>query len=225
MNTNVISQTLKNIASDSDISQMIPRAFVPLEVVAASTAVATEIARIAGKDEPDRHDFLEAVPKYLGSLPKNVEMALEVIKMDAAAVLGIPQLATDYSKLSEAQRRRDEAQAEVDAAELLQGKRLGRIHRLESDLSDAVQQLESWNIDFDSEVAQNEATIVENYGKHSVSGCFDRIAAMEVLRRLAPGAIAGIKGRIKEIEGELVTLRAATVPEVKLTRGKQTLPV
>jgi len=225
MNTNVISQTLKNIATDSDIAQMIPRRFDPLEVVAASTSVATEISRIKGKDEPDRHDYLEAIPKYLGLLPQNVELAQDVIKIDAASVLGIPGLATDQAILTEAQRKLADAQAEVEAAEAIQGKRLARIHRLEEIIVEARREQEAWDIDFDGETAAAETLILENWGKTPVVSPFHVLYQVEVLKRLQPKAVAAIKQRIAEAEKELATLRAATAPEVKLTRGKQALPV
>lgn len=224
MNTNVISQSLKNLASDSDIAQMIPRRFNPLEVVAASTAVATEISRIKGKDDPDRHDYLEAVPKYLGILPQNVELAQDVIKMDAAKVLSIPGLATDQAILTNAQRELAEAQAKVDAAELIQGKRLSRIHRLEEIIVEARREKEAWDIDFDAETASAEASILEHWGKTPVVSPFHALYQVEVLKRLQPKAVAAIKQRITEAETELSTLRGATLPEVKLTRGKQPLP-
>src|SRR6218665_2955360 len=95
-----ISQHLKNLASDYEISALIPRAFAPLEIVAAATSFAREIA---GNDEPNRHDYQKAIPAYLKSLPNSQPLALDVIKLDAAQVLGIPGLVTDHAVLSAAQ--------------------------------------------------------------------------------------------------------------------------
>lgn len=210
----MIPQTIKNLAADPDISGIIPRAFNALQVVAAATATAQQLA---GHEEPNRHHFLEAVPAYLKRLPNSVPLALEVVSMDAALVLGIPGLATDQAQLSEAQSKLANAQAEVDAAEAIQGRRLARIHRLETEIEQANRELEAWQIDFDGVIASQELAILENFGKHSVNGCFERIASMNILRRLAPKATAALKARIGIAEKELAGLRAAA-PEAKRSR-------
>lgn len=203
--TSTIPQQLKNIAADHDVSQMIPRAFVPLEIVAAASLTAKALA---GAAEPDRHHYLRAIPQYLATLPNSVELAQSVIKIDAAAVLGIPGLVADHAILADAQRELSEAQAKVDEAERIQGRRLGRIHRLESDIEQANRELESWNIDFDAEEAAAEAAILEHWGKgYPVNFPFDTLAKTAVLRRLAPGAIAAIKDRISTAQAELDQLR------------------
>lgn len=218
-----ISQSLKNLAADHDISGMIPKAFGTLEVVAAATGKAREIA---GHDEPDRHAYLEAVPAYLKSLPNSVELALSMVKIDAAAVLGIPGLASDHAQLSEAERKLSDAQAEVESAQILQGKRLARIHALEAVIEQAAREVEAWEIDWDGETAAAEKLIVDNWGKHPVSSPFDTLQKIAVLKRLAPAAVANIKASIELAEKELQHLRAVPpAPEpAKLVRGRQPLP-
>lgn len=200
-----ISQTFKNFAGDNDFTAIIPRGYVALEVVAAASVIAKELA---GKDEPDRHHYLKAVPLYLASLPQSIEAAVGIVKLDAAAVLNIPGIATDAEKLAQAQARLASAQAEVESAEVLQGKRLAAIYRHEADLSEANRELEAWQIDLDAEVAEAETAILENWGKCSVVGRLNDLAHVPILRKLQPIALKGINSRIAEATAALAVLHA-----------------
>lgn len=209
-----ISQKLKNIAADHEINAIIPKAFTPLEVVAAATSLAREIA---GHEEPDRHEYLAAVPVYLEKLPNNVQLALDVVKMDASKILLIPGLATDHALLSDAQRKLADAESEVAAAEALQGRRLASIHRLEDAVVQANQDLEAWDIDFDSWETQCDAVIVESFGKVDRTGRLNAAFAhrdqIPHLRRLGPAAVANLNATIADAQAELHELRAQVVTD------------
>lgn len=225
----VISQALKNIAADSDIALMIPRRFPALELVAASTALASEVAAAAGRTEPNRHDYLEAIPRYLKTLPNSVEMAVESINFSAAAVLGISGLVADHAQLTEAQSKLAEAQAEVEAAEMIQGKRLSRILRLEQEASTANDELQAWNeLDFAEWQNRCDTAILESFGKADQLGklnsAFANLDKIPTLRRLQPVAVAAITARISAAEAMISDLRAAAPEPEKLTRGRQKLP-
>ena len=200
-----MNQVFKNLSVDEEITTHIPRHLVPLEVVAAASVIAREIA---GKDEPDRHTYLAAVPRYISSLPDSVEAAVAIVKIDAARSLGIPQLATDAQKLADAQAKLAEAQAEVESAEAVQGKRLQAIHRHERELEEAQRDLESWQIDFEAEIEEAEKSILEYWGRTSVVGRLNDLAHIPILKKLQPIALKAINSRIKEAKGELAKLHA-----------------
>lgn len=198
---------LRNLAADPDIAGMIPRSFPALEVFAACTPKAREIA---GHDDPDRHDYLKALPLYLAALPKSITLALDIIKMDASASLGLPGLAADHKVLSDAQAKLAEAEAAVAEAEALQGQRLARIARLEATITAARTELSAWSIDYAGEIEHAEKLILQHIGKgYPIPGPFQTIAEMNIMKRLAPKATSDIKARIEIAEKELAALATA----------------
>lgn len=222
MNATTIPQYLKNFAADPDFTGQIPQAFSPLLVIAAAASTLPE------GHEPDRHVYLDTVAKYLGSLPKNALLASEMISLDAAKVLGIAGLATDAKTLTAAQDKLAEAFSEVAEAEAAQGKRLAAIHRLERELEDLAAKAEIWTIDFEGHQAEAEGMILEHFGNHDVSGQFIRLYGIQVLRALAPVALAENKASRERAGKELEKLRAET-PQMegaeKPKRQKENQPI
>jgi hypothetical protein len=201
----MIPQTIKNIAADSEIFPSIPRHLNALEVVAAASVIA---AGMALSEEPTRHHFIEALPLYIKSLPADELEAASVVKRDASAVLKI-DLATDHNDLVVATRELEAAQAAVAEAEAREGQKLARVHALEETIRRENEGLQHWQIDFDAEEKTAELQILEHWGKDIVNQPFDTIAKIQILRKLAPQAIAGIKERIAAAESELATLAAS----------------
>lgn len=200
----MIPQHFKNLGDDFEIAGLIPRAFQPLLVVAA-----------ASKDigaEADRHQYLSAVPAYLNRLPNNVELAIETVAMDAASVLGIAGFAQDAKSLSSAQQKLADAEAEVAQAEANRGKRLSAIYRHEREIEDLTRNLQSWDIDFDAQVAEAERIILTFHGVQSIEGQFDRIHRNEVLKRLSPSATADLTARIQRAKADLGLLTETPKP-------------
>ncbi len=201
----MIPLALRNLANDPEINGMIPSAFPALEVVAGATKSARDLA---GNDEPDRHAFLKALPAYLNALPKSVPLALEIIHLDASAVLGIPGLAKDHKTLSAAQAKLSEAESAVAEAEALQGRRLARITALEQDITECQRETEAWEIDFESETESAERRILDYWGKAQVREPFDTIASLQILRKLAPVALEALSSRKAAAEKELSDLQS-----------------
>jgi hypothetical protein len=202
----MIPQHIKNHAADTEISALIPQHLSALETVAASSRLAAEMAK---PHEANRHHFLEAIPQYVASLPDDKSQALVVVRRDAGSVLNIAGLAAEAVELAEAESEVEAAQARVMDAQARQGRKLATIQRLESELTETQRRLEPWQFDFDSAIAAQESAIIEHYGINPCGGAFDRIAQAEILKRLAPVAIAEINGRLAEIEAELAGLRGA----------------
>lgn len=200
--------TFRNLANDYDITQCIPRPFDTLEAVAASSKLAASYATNAGKGEPDRHDFLKAIPAYLKSLPTSTVDALETVRRDAAVALNLPGMAQDVDTLAKAQEKAAKAQAAVDEAEALQGRRIAQIQALEKQREELQSQLAVWEADFDAEISEAENLILEHYGKVIVTAPFERIQMAEVLKRLAPGKLASIRQSIADTEKQLAAAKA-----------------
>jgi len=217
-----IPQIFINLASDQSIE--IPYGLDKFEIIAASSITAARIATAAGKNTADRHDYQAAIKLYLNNLPKDEESARSIIARDAATVLGIPEIASERLALESARRAVAEARAEAEAAELLQGRRLSRILRLEESINEARRDRQAWDIDFEASTAEAELLILTHWGKTPVVAPFHSIYQIEVLKRLQPKALSAIDKRIKEAEDELSALRGATTPEPKpLARGRQNL--
>lgn len=232
IDTKISSPAISNFyrAIAADIRGTIPPEFDPLEIAAACTPNAQDLA---GGADPDRGHFREAVRVYLAKLPADTELALGIVKMDAGKYLGIPGLASDHAKIEAARQALAEAEAEVAALEAENGNRLRRIHLLDREIADARNELPSWQRDWDGIEAQARATIAEKFADQSagkiysmqhVNFAFEDLQRVPILRELAPGAMAKLQGRIAAAEAELAELRA---PEVepseeppKLIRGR-----
>lgn len=210
----------------------IPHAFPPLEVAAAATDIASEMA---APEAPNPAHFKEAIALYLSKLPSDTNLALDVIKMDAAKALGVPGITAEHEAVKAAREALAEAQAAVDAAEAERGRTMSRIHALNQIISDATSNLDGWDFDFDKIEADAEAVISERFGKSGLGAVYDiphinaafgELARVGILRRLAPAAIARLKETIATAKAELDQLRTvqASEPEpVKLVRGRQKL--
>ena len=202
----IISNHLRGLVSDS-IGIFIPNCYDRLEVLAASSV----IARAASVGEPDRHDFISAVSKYLDSLPKDEFEARSVISRDAASVLGVPGLAQDRDEIQTARAAMLAAEANLLEAQSREGRRLGRINTIETQIVSTNAELERWQIDFDGVVKHYENEISERFGDPAYglrcNSVLDEISRIERLKKLAPAAVAKIKARIGDLEGELQTLR------------------
>jgi hypothetical protein len=200
-----IPQVLRNLAADSEIFPQIPKHLVALEVVAAASVLAQSLAL---DEEPNRHHFLESIPRYLAALPSDPLEAAQVCKRDASAVLKI-DLAADHDQLVTAIREADLAAAKVAELESQEGRKLARIHQLESLITDATRRLETWQIDFDAEEKLAEKAILDHWGVNPVNAPFDTLAKIAVLRKLAPAAVASITAELDAHKAELDALTAA----------------
>lgn len=200
-----IPQTIKNIASDADFVNIVPRRFSTLELIAASTKLAKQIA---GNDAPQRPAYLQAVPAYLKTLPSSTPDALEIVRKDAAEVLALPGMATDAVALSKAIAKREKADADVADAEALQGRRLAQIQTLEKQVEELQNSLSIWDQNFDQIITDQETLILEYFGKAVVSAPFDQINQANILKRLAPGKIAEIRKDLADTEKQLASLKS-----------------
>lgn len=208
------------IALADSIDTHIPGAFDKREVIAASHEIA---CRIAGNDTPDRHDYQNAIPEFLKSLPNNLELAQSEIAIMASRTLGVPGIADEHQRLQSAREKLGDLQAEVAEAEAKQGQRLGRIAQLERIIFDESQKLEGWKIDFEGLAAKADEDILTYWATGTpVVRPFEVHSMIPVLERLAPVAIAGINAKIEAAEKELAILRpqVAQEPAAKPIRGK-----
>jgi len=231
-----ISNFYKAVASQ--IQPYIPSQFSPLELAAASTSIAQ---RLAGEKDPDHSHFREAVQLYMQSLPSDPDLANGIVKHDAGVVLGIPQLKGEHDRLTAARDELARVEAEIAAAEAIQGNRLRRIQQLDKDIFCAENGLQKWNLDFDAIEARAESTIADLwsdgspgavYAQHHIDAAFEDIARVRILRKLEPDAVAKLKATIVSAQSELAELRAEVVgntpPETSepapMVRGRVKLP-
>ena len=220
----------------SQIQKYLPDGYSPLELAAASTSIAQ---RLAGDKQPDYSHFREAVQLYMQELPSDKDLAIATIKCEAGTVLGIPQLGSEHARLVLARAELASLEAEIAAAESIQGKRLQRIQKLDQVIEYAQNGLEKWDLDFEGIEKQAEETISFLFGDGSpgspynagrINAAFVDIERFVILRKLAPAAVAKLEATIAEAQSELATLRAVdpdAKPEpepVKLTRGRVNLP-
>jgi len=213
-----ISNFYKAVAGQ--IQPYIPSQFSPLELAAASTNIAR---RLAGGEEPDYSHFRQAVQLYMQDLPSDNDLAISTVKYDAGIVLGIPQLKTEHDRLTAARAELTRVEAEIAAAEAIQGNRLQRIQKLDQAIFYAQNGLEKWNLDFDGIQAHAEETISRLFGdgspgsvynQHHINAAFEDIARVGILRKLEPAAVEKLNATIAEAQSELDMLRAAD-PDAK----------